>query len=69
MGALTCQDCGGAGGEIEVVIPETGQGPWTQCGWCEGTGVVTPKVRGAWLHMKREERALARTRGGGGADD
>jgi hypothetical protein len=51
-----CQDCRGRGGEIDVVLPETGQGPWEECGWCEGTGYVTPWMRGHWLHWKRGEK-------------
>lgn len=53
---FTCQDCGGAGGDIDVVIPETGQGPWEPCGWCEGTGYVTRWIRGYWLRWKAEEK-------------
>jgi hypothetical protein len=50
---LICQDCGGAGGEIEVVL-DFGEGPWEECGWCEGTGLVTPFLRGMWLAYKRK---------------
>ena len=53
---LTCQECHGQGGEIEVVIPETGQGPWYDCGFCEGIGLVTPWARGGWLRYKRQEK-------------
>lgn len=53
---LTCQDCGGGGGEVDVVLPETGQGPWMECGWCEGTGYMTPWERGQWLKYKRQEK-------------
>jgi hypothetical protein len=48
---LVCQDCGGAGGWIEPVL-DYGQGPWFECGWCEGIGYVTPWVRGLWLRHK-----------------
>lgn len=52
---ITCQDCGGSGGEIEVVT-DYGEGPWVDCGWCEGTGYVTPWLRGAWMRMKKQEK-------------
>lgn len=52
---LVCQECGGAGGEINVVLPETGEGPWEPCGWCEGIGYVMPHIRGLWLAEKRNE--------------
>ena len=52
---LTCQECRGAGGEIDVITDE-GQGPWEPCDWCEGTGLVTRWIRGAWLRWKAEQR-------------
>ena len=53
---LICQSCGGAGGETEVIDWWIG-GPWVECGWCEGTGYVTPHRRGEWLRcMKAEKR-------------
>lgn len=55
---LICQDCGGAGGWVEVVLHETGQGPWIECGWCEGTGYITPYLRGMWLRFKKRLRRL-----------
>ena len=54
---LCCQECGGAGGWVEVVLHETGQGPWEMCGWCEGTGKITPWLRGQWLKYKRHKYA------------
>lgn len=51
---LTCQNCHGRGGEIEIVC-EFG-GPWVECGWCEGTGFVTPYARGMWLRFKKEDK-------------
>jgi len=51
---LTCQECGGAGGERDVILDD-GTGPWEQCGFCEGTGFVTPHIRGLWLRWKRQE--------------
>ena len=49
---LVCQECGGSGGHIEVLFD--GQGPFEQCGLCEGTGLLTPWLRGLWLRWKRE---------------
>lgn len=51
---LVCQECRGAGGETEV-IDEHG-GPWMSCGFCEGTGLVTPWIRSMWLNMRRKEK-------------
>lgn len=42
---LTCLDCGGRGGFKEVILDD-GTGPWETCGWCEGTGLMTPHARG-----------------------
>ena len=55
--ALVCQDCGGGGGEVVPLPGMWGQGPWEECGWCEGTGLVTPRIRGEWLRMKKDEKA------------
>lgn len=49
---LVCQACGGAGGEVEHV-DEHG-GPFMHCGWCEGTGYVSPHIRGVWLRNQKE---------------
>ena len=46
--SLACQECGGRGGEIEPVL-DYGQGPWIECDWCEGTGLVDNWRRAAWL--------------------
>jgi hypothetical protein len=50
---LLCQECGGAGGYVEPVL-DYGQGPFEQCGWCEGTGYLTPWLRGQWLKLTRQ---------------
>ena len=55
---LTCQDCGGAGGYTEPVLDD-GSGPWFDCGWCEGTGLVTPRIRGLWLKSRRQTMTAA----------
>lgn len=52
---LFCQDCGGAGGEIEPVLDD-GSGPFYICGFCEGLGIVTPHMRGLWLGWKRKDK-------------
>ena len=49
---LTCQDCGGAGGRVEYVSSEIG-GPWEECGWCEGVGLVDGHRRAEWLRWRR----------------
>jgi hypothetical protein len=28
------------------------------CGYCEGTGVVTPAIRGEWLRHRKEEKRM-----------
>lgn len=50
---LTCQECRGGGGEIEVIDPYIG-GPFMECGYCEGTGLVDPHRRSLWLRHQRE---------------
>ena len=49
--SLVCQECGGGGGSVEPVLDD-GSGPWEPCGWCEGTGRLTPFLRGMWLRQK-----------------
>jgi len=49
---LTCQACGGAG-EFHESVLDYGEGPDYPCGFCEGTGYVTPYMRGQWLRLKR----------------
>jgi DnaJ-class molecular chaperone len=53
---LVCQECKGMGGHKEIIDPELG-GPWESCGWCEGTGYVTPHLRGFWLRSRRHRVA------------
>ena len=55
---LPCQDCGGRGGYVEVIID--GTGPFYECGWCLGTGKTTRWLRGLWLKFKRDEAKLKR---------
>jgi hypothetical protein len=55
---LPCLACRGAGGEYNIIDPEIG-GPWEECGWCEGTGLMSPHRRGAYLtECKRAKRGL-----------
>ncbi len=49
---LTCQECGGHGGYTESVL-DYGEGPFFECCFCEGTGLVTRWMRGQWLRWKR----------------
>lgn len=51
---LICMECGGEGGEIERICEQGG--PWIDCGFCEGTGLMTPHMRGQWLRWKKEEK-------------
>jgi DnaJ-class molecular chaperone len=53
---LLCQDCGGSGEWMEVEIPEEGSGLTWTCGWCEGTGLMSPYIRGFWLSCKKREK-------------
>lgn len=50
--SLVCQECHGRGGRLGG--PDY-VGPWETCGWCEGTGLVTPWMRGYWLRCKKLE--------------
>jgi len=52
---LTCQNCGGEGRRVEPVTDD-GQGPWEECGWCAGTGLMDPWRRGLWLRLRKAER-------------
>lgn len=52
---LCCQECGGCGGYTEPVL-DFGIGPFFECGFCEGTGLLTPHRRGQWLKFKRLEK-------------
>lgn len=49
---LPCQECRGRGGYIEPVL-DYGEGPFFICGWCEGTGLLTPWLRGRWLALRK----------------
>jgi hypothetical protein len=54
-----CQECKGYGGHIEVVLQETGQGPWEDCGWCNGTGKVDGSTKARWLNYKKNLKKRA----------
>lgn len=56
---LSCQECRGAGGWTEPILDD-GTGPFEECGWCEGTGLISPYKRGMWLKFRREERNYRR---------
>ena len=52
---VPCQDCNGMGGEKVVVLEDSGEGPFEECGWCLGTGRTTKRLREIWLGIKRTE--------------
>ncbi len=52
---LVCQECGGAGECDEDVI--LGHTLTISCGYCEGTGLQTPHMRGLWLRDHRTSAA------------
>lgn len=56
---VSCQACRGRGGHVEPVL-DFGEGPWEECGWCEGTGKVTRWVRGLWLRYRKNETRAPR---------
>ena len=57
---LPCQQCGGSGEYVEEWHDFGGDGfpamypRYERCGFCEGTGLMTPKMRGQWLTWKRQ---------------
>ena len=64
---LLCQECSGSGEYIEDAIDfgDDWCGPIMQyiyatCGWCNGTGKVTPEIRGEWLRWRKSIKAMAR---------
>ena len=56
---LLCQACRGIGGEFEPVLGCHGQGPWYDCGWCDGLGKLLPWERGHFLRIMKEEKRAA----------
>lgn len=60
---LHCMECGGSGSYVEDSI-DFGDDCYGSmmfdiegtCGWCDGTGLMTPYERGTWLRFKREEK-------------
>lgn len=51
-----CWVCKGKGGEKEVVIEETGEGPFYECGYCEGNGLI--EINGP-IHRKIRAEKIA----------
>jgi DnaJ-class molecular chaperone len=49
---LPCQECNGYGREVADVI--FGSPRYEICGWCNGSGEVTPEVKGVWLSYRRD---------------
>jgi DnaJ-class molecular chaperone len=52
-----CQECKGHGREIIEMI--FGHPRDEVCGWCNGTGEVTPEIRGIWLSEKAQQKRLS----------
>ena len=48
---LICQECGGSGGYIDVILDD-GSGPKEWCPFCDD-GIQSPKQRGDWLTYKQ----------------
>lgn len=55
---LLCQECCGHGEVLEEII--LGHRRYAQCGWCQGSGYVSPTIRGVWLREQREIKKTAR---------
>ena len=53
-GQLLCQECGGSGQYVAEYFDYCAR--YEDCGFCEGTGKVTPWLRGLWLRFKRQGR-------------
>jgi len=51
---LYCQECRGSGEHFEDRIAE--HDLMSSCGWCQGTGLLTPWMRGQWLKEKRNDK-------------
>jgi DnaJ-class molecular chaperone len=49
---LLCQECRGYGRICEETI--LGHNRMEVCGWCAGTGEITPELRGVWLSEQRD---------------
>ena len=49
---LLCQECSGTGScQIDLML---GYYPiYETCEWCDGTGKITPSIRGLWLRTKK----------------
>jgi len=43
MKKWTCPACHGYGGDREPILDD-GSGPWFDCGYCKGTGMLTSKM-------------------------
>lgn len=50
---LTCQECGGRG-KFGAHHGYDFYDPPDICGWCDGTGEITPINRNLWLRFKQE---------------
>jgi DnaJ-class molecular chaperone len=55
---LLCQECRGYGKKVAEII--LGAYRYEVCGWCQGSGEITPELRGVWLRYMREMKYQAR---------
>ena len=55
-----CPSCHGSGGEVDVIL-EDGTGPWEECGFCKGKGIITKErlyyQALCWLSVEAKARA------------
>jgi len=68
---LVCQECRGRGEVVEDIIDFGDEGVYLPyemtipCGWCQGTGYVSPYMRGFWLRWKMGEKNRDKSKWGG----
>lgn len=55
MKKFPCPICKGKGGWKEIIIYETGEGPYEECNYCEGKGML--EINGE-LHKKIKAEKL-----------
>jgi hypothetical protein len=58
MSKLICQECRGYGHVTEEYI--LGHALTRPCGYCDGSGEVTPELRGIWLRDQKWMKAQSR---------
>ena len=55
LSKLVCQECGGMGGRVQPIL-DFGEGPFEECGFCNGTGIMTSLARNIWLLDKKKRK-------------